>query len=250
MFDAHSFDGKRILVTGASSGIGRQTAIMLDALGANVVLVGRSQEKLEETMSHMPRGQHVCVAFDLCSFDEYDTLWNQCVADGKLDGMLHCAGVAKAVPVKVFSPNSIHELMDIHLVSFLMLVKYMSKKKYSNDGASIVGVSAVNVHYPQKCMSIYEAAKAGVEAAVRGLAQELYEGRKIRINALVVGPVATPMSGFAEDDISAVGTFSEVTPNLMGMAGPADIAKEAIFLLGSASSYSTGRSFFVDGGRL
>lgn len=125
----------------------------------------------------------------------------------------------------------------------------VQQKKYSNDGASIVACSAVNVHYPQKCMSVYEAAKSGLEAAVRGMAGELYSGRKLRINAMVIGPVVTPMAGFADGDLQAVGTHSDITPNLMGMASPSDIARMAAFLLDDLSAYSTGRNFYVDGGR-
>ena len=132
----------------------------------------------------------------------------------------------------------------------MMLTKYLSKKKYTNDSASLVAVSAVNVHYPQKCMSVYAASKAALEAAVRTLALELYPNRKLRVNALVVGPVATPMGGAVEGDRSLVGQQSEITPNLMGIAGPDDIAKMAAVLLDSTSAYVTGRNFYVDGGRL
>lgn len=250
MFNQNGFAGKRILVTGASSGIGRSIAILLDSLGARLMLVGRSEEKLQETLSRMEHGNHEAFAFDLCNFEGYEEFIQRLSEGGKFDGMVHCAGIAKAVPLKVMTPKAIKEMMDIHFVAFMMLVKYMSKKRYTNDGASLVGMSAVNAHHPQRCMSAYAASKAAVEAAVRCLAEELYTGRKIRINALIVGPVVTPMSGFDMEDLSAVGTMSEVTPNLMGMAAPLDIAKMAVCLLDDVSSYVTGRNYYVDGGRL
>ena len=174
----------------------------------------------------------------------------RCAEGGKLDGLVHCAGIARPILLKTVSASAIAEMMDTNFVSFMLLAKYLIKKKYTNDGASLVAVSAVNVHYPQKCMSVYAASKAALEAAVRNLALELYPNRKIRVNALVAGPVATPMGGVAEGDLSLVGTQSEITPNLMGIASPNDIAKMAAVLLDSTSAYVTGRNFYVDGGRL
>lgn len=250
MLDKRSFNGSRILVTGASSGIGRAVAILLSRLGGQIVLTGRSTEELSHTLAEMDGTGHCCVPFDLCDLDSYDDLVGRCCEGGRLDGLVHCAGIAKPIPLKTLSPASIAETMDTNFTSFMLLAKYLSKKKYTNDGASLVALSAVNVHYPQKCMSVYAASKAALEAAVRTLALELYPGRKIRINALVVGPVATPMGGAAKGDLSLVGTQSEITPNLMGIASPDDIAKMAAVLLDSASAYVTGRNFYVDGGRL
>ena len=249
MFDEKTFVGKRIMVTGASSGIGRSTAILLSQLGASVILVGRDPSRLQQTCERMAPGEHTVCAFDLCDFDNYDTFIRDCTAMGKMDGLVHCAGIAKATPAKVLSVAAIHETMDINFGSFMMLVKYFGKKRFGNDDASLVALSAVNVHYPQKCMSVYAASKAALEAAVKTLSLELYE-RKIRINTIVVGPVVSPMSGFAPDSFEAVGNMSEVTPNLMGMAHPKEIANMAAFLLSDRSGYTTGRKFYVDGGRL
>lgn len=250
MLDVNSFQGKRILVTGASSGIGRATAVFLSQLGARVVLIGRSEEKLQGTLVQMEGEGHCYIPFDLCNFEDYSDLMQRCTDGGKLDGLVHCAGIAKAIPIKAFSISGISAIMNTNYVSFMMLVKWLSKKKVTNDGASIVALSAVNVYYPQMCMSVYAASKSALEAAVRSMAGELYSSRKIRINALVVGPIATPMGGVPEGDLSAVGTQSEITPNLMGIGSPADVAKMAAFLLDDASAYTTGRNFYVDGGRL
>lgn len=250
MLDKRSFSGRRILVTGASSGIGRAVAILLGQLGGQIVLTGRRAEELSRTLSEMDGTGHCCVSFNLCDLDSYDNFMRQCCEGGKLDGLVHCAGIAKPLPLKTLLPAAITETMDTNFTSFMLLTKYLSRKKYTNDGASLVAVSAVNAHYPVKCMSVYAASKAALEAAVRTLALELYPNRKLRINALVVGPVATPMTGVAEGDLSLVGTQSEIVPNLMGIASPDDIAKMAAVLLDSTSSYVTGRNFYVDGGRL
>lgn len=250
MSDSETLKGKKILVTGAGSGIGRATAIFLSELGADIIMVSRNAEKLKGTIDRMQGVKHQIISFDLRKFDQYDELFVQAAKEEKLDGMIHCAGLAKAVPLKVITPDIIDELMETNFYSFILLVKYFSKKKYSREGASIVGCSAVNVHYPQKCMSIYQASKAALEASVSGLASELYLSRRIRINSMVIGPMVTPMAGFADGDLSMVGHQSEVTPNLMGMGDPIKAAKMAAFLLGEDSDYTTGRNFYVDGGRL
>lgn len=250
MFAVGAFEGKRILITGAGSGIGRATAIILGELGAKVVLAGRTLAKLEETAALLPSGAAETVVCELCDFASYDEFFQKFIATGKLDGMVHCAGMAKAVPVKALTYESVRQILDTNLTSFFMLVKCFHKKIISNDNASIVVCSAVNVHYPQKCMSVYEASKGAVEAAVRGMAEELYSRRHLRVNAMVIGPVATPMAGVTNGDYSTVGQFSEITPNLMGIAAPESIANMAAFLLSDASAYTTGRNFYVDGGRL
>jgi len=250
MFDEKSLYGKRILVTGASSGIGRATAIFLSRLSAQIVLTGRSEKRLQDTISGMKGEGHMAVPFDLLDFEHYDKLMQACISGGKLDGLVHCAGIAKPIPIKTVSAVSIAEMMNTNFVSFVMLMKFLSKKNVTNDSASFVALSAINAHYPQKAMTIYAASKMALEGAVRNLALELYPNRKLRVNALVVGPIATPMGGAAEGDLSAVGTQSEICPNLMGIGNPDDVAQMAAFLLDSASEYVTGRNFYVDGGRL
>lgn len=248
LFDVDVFSGKNIMITGAGSGIGRATATLLGGLGANLVLVGRDKEKLNITSKAIASHSVTNISFDLCDYFSYDNLFLQC--PHKLDGLVHCAGIAKPIPIKAISVDNVTEIMNNNFMSFVMLVKYFSKRKYSNEGASIVACSAVNVHYPQMCMSIYEASKAAIEGCVRGMAQELYMSRKLRINSMVIGPVATPMAGVEDNEVpNIVGTQSAITPNLMGIASPEYIARMAAFLLSDMSVYSTGRSFFVDGGR-
>lgn len=249
MFDKEAFKGKRILITGGGSGLGRAAARFFGGLGANIIIIGRNRNKLEETAEQISGiGSVICVDTDLCQFGSYSKIFEKCTEQGKLDGLLHCAGVALPTPVKALSVTLINEVFNINFVSFMLLVKEFQKKRYSNDGASIVGFSAINAHYPQKHMCIYEASKMALEGAIHGMSMELYQKRKIRINAMVIGPVVTPMTGFKNDDSLAVGSYSDVLINLMGFASPLNIAQMAAFLLSDLSAYTTGRNFYVDGG--
>ena len=235
MINPMELTGKRIMVTGASSGIGRETAILLSNLGAQVVLLGRDEQRLAETKDNLSGEGHVSISLELREFEKYADAFKQIKETGKkLDGFVHCAGIAKVIPLKVASANVIQDMFAVNYVSFMELMKHFAKKTNS-DGGSVVCLSAINAHYPQKCMS------------VSSLAVELFE-KKIRVNAVVPGPIATPMAA----------SFSEVSgeesnivgQQLMALGEPADIANMTAYLLSDASKFITGRKFYVDGGRL
>lgn len=241
-----AFSGQKILVTGASSGIGRCVAIELAKNHCQVILCGRDKDRLNETKEMMlDLNRHQCIDFDLCEFDSYTDLFNRAISDGKkLTGIVHCAGVATVTPVRMLSKNVINGVINTNYTSFMCLVGMYSKKKYS-DGGSIVAVSAINAHYAQKYMSVYAASKAALEASIRALAIELAD-RNIRINAVVPGAVKTPMI----DNISPDELEEIVSKQLLGIVPPKQIAEMILFLLSDKASFITGREMYVDGGRL
>ena len=165
--------GKKIVVTGASSGIGKSTASLLAQAGAEIVLCGRNKETIEEARSKMCNpSAHRAVTFDVKNFDSYKTVFDEIISDGKkMNGFVHCAGAMKVVPARVFSPEIIDDIFDTNIKSFLMISSFYLKKKYA-EGGCLVGVSSVNSHNPQTGMSIYAASKAGIEAATKTLAIE------------------------------------------------------------------------------
>lgn len=239
--------GKRVLVTGASSGIGRATSVLLSHMGAELVLMGRNEERLEETRQMLKGDGHIAISLELTDFDKYAEVFKEIRETGdKLSGLVHCAGIAKVIPIKVVSTASIHEMFDVNFVSFMELVRHYSKKTNS-AGGSIVCLSAINAHYPQKCMSVYAATKGALEMAVSSLAVELLE-KDIRVNAVIPGPIATPMA-------DSFGEISGEESNIVGrqmmpMGEPEDIANMTAYLISDAAKFITGRKFYVDGGRL
>lgn len=238
--------GRKILVTGASSGISRATATLLSRLGAAVVLCARDQGRLQETLDGMEHPQrHVVAPFDVRDFDAYDRLFQMSVADGvKLTGLVHSAGIAKAVPLRMLRKESIDEIFDVNCSAFLCLAAKYARKKYS-DGGSIVGISAVNAHYPHKCMGIYAASKGALEASVRTLAVEL-AAQGIRINSVIPGAVKTSMADSMDGD-----TLRSIAGRqLLGMETPGQVADVIAYLISDRSSCITGRNIFADGGLL
>jgi len=247
MINPMSLEGKRILITGASSGIGRETAIMASKLGAKVVLMGRDEKRLAESLGMLEGNGHTVISLELKNYEEYSEAFKQIRKSGeKLSGLVHCAGIAKVIPIKVASAQSIHEMFDVNFISFMELVKHYSKKTNS-EGGSIVSISAINAHYPQKCMSIYAATKGALEMASASLAVELFD-KDIRVNTVVAGPIATPM---AETFGETSGEESNIVGRqLMSLGTPGDIANMVTYLLSDAAKFITGRNIYVDGGRL
>lgn len=239
-------NNRKILITGASSGIGKATAVLAAKLGAKVVLCGRDKQRLDETRNMLDEPEkHQILIFDITEFESYEKFFAEAVSDGmKLNGMVHCAGMAKALPLRVMSPASITEIMNTNFVSFMELTRLYAKKKYS-DAGSIVAISAVNAHYPQKCMSVYAASKLALEAAVKTLALEV-EKQNIRINCVVPGAIDTPMMHKTDPE----SLEKILSKQLLGAGKPEDVANMIAFLLSDAASYVTGRAMYVDGGRL
>ena len=239
------FSGKKFLITGASSGIGRETAILLSKLGAKIVACGRNERRLAETLDACEGEGHLSIVFDVRETASFNDFFKQATADGKkLDGLVYCAGIAPPTPLRVLSEQTIREVLDVNLVSFMMMTAMYAKRPF-NDGGSIVAISSVNSHYPQKCMSAYAASKLGLEGAATAFSLELAE-KHIRINCIVAGPVNTEMSQ------SVLPNSAEYISQhaLLGVGEPIDIANAIAFLLSDAARLITGRSMYVDGGYL
>lgn len=246
------FSGRTYLVTGASSGIGKALGQRIAADGGRVVMIARDRQKLEKTMSEMPKSEdHLIIDYDLTDFEHYNEIFSRIKKEGvKLDGLVHCAGIADVLPLRIMNRNNALKLFDIHYFAFIELVKFYVKKGIS-DGGSIVGVSAMNVHTPQKCMTAYAAAKSAVESACKTLALELTE-KGIRINSVIVGGVATNIAGNMSEVVAAVGSTYEnpVQRQLLGTEKPEQIADVISFLLSDESSCITGRALYADAGLL
>ncbi len=244
------FSDKSVLITGASSGIGEATAIRLSNEGARCILLGRKENALVNTLNQMNnKEQHLIIRYDLTDLDNYSDLYSFIKENNiVLNGLVHCAGISKILPLRTMNKNNAMELFDIHYFSFIELVKMYAKKGIS-DGGSIVAVSAINAHVPQKCMTAYAAAKAAVESACRTLALELNE-KSIRINSVVVGGIHSPMGNSIDSMKGKISDNYEnpVNRQLLGIGTTDQIASAILFLLSEDSSFITGRELFVDGG--
>lgn len=247
MWNPYDFTGKRFIVTGATSGMGRATAIKLSEQGAEVCLLARSEEKLKETLALLSGQGHRCYIKNFSEPEGYKEIFDDIVADGhKIDGLVHCAGIAKILPVGLLSKKTMDESMTVNLYSFVEMTSLLSKKKY-HDKASIVGVSSISAKYPQKCQGIYVATKSAMNTMVMSMAIELAE-KGIRINTVMPSSTNTQMlkesiEGKTEKQVDDI-----LKRQVLGLIEPEDIADIIMFLLSDASRMITGREIYADGG--
>ena len=222
---------RKIIVTGASSGIGKAVAIMLSELDAQVILIGRSEQRLKAVLEQMEGKAHQYYVYDLTRLDGIGSLVKRIVdEDGKkLDGLVHCAGISLCLPVRNLNYEKMDIVMKTNYYSFMELIKHYSCRNH--NGGSIVGVSSM-------------ASKAAVDISVKTLSKELVK-KNIRINSVRPGFINTAM----------VDQWNEKTKNnilgqnqLLGIGEPTDVAGLIAYLLSDASSFITGANYTIDGG--
>lgn len=237
---------KTIVITGAGSGIGQETAITASKIGAKVVLLDISEEGLEKTMSLIEGVGHSYYVIDLCELQSIESYVKQIsLKYGKIHGVVHCAGISSRKPLNVLSKDGFSKVMDINFYSFVELVKQATKKKYFVDGGSIVVMSSISSIKGYKAKTEYCVSKASVDAFVRCMAAEL-ANRKIRINSVMAAEVLTPLALKARETNEAIGASDFCAP--LGPSDPYEIANTICFLLSDATKTITGTSLLIDGG--
>ncbi len=241
--------GKCILVTGASSGIGRAAAQIFDSLGASLVLVARNRERLEAVCEGLPGRGHCVYPADLTQIDAIPGLVKTIAAEaGPLSGVFHAAGIFAVEPLGIVKEQRIDSALDISVKAAIMLARGFCQKSVRAEGVcSLVFMSSAAGARGQTGMSVYSASKAAVEGAVRSLACELAQ-RQIRVNAIAAGAVRTPMHDAILANLDTAGAADYERKHLLGFGEPEDVARAAAFLLSDAAKWITGTTMVVDGG--
>jgi len=243
-----SMEGRTVLVTGASSGIGRETAILLSELGAALILAGRDRARLEETRARTQGSGHRVEVFDLTEADAIPGWLKQiAVETGPIHGLVHSAGMHHAIPLRVLTAAKTEELMHTNFTSAVMLVKAFRQKNCSQRGSSIVLLSSVAALTGQPAISVYSASKAALIGFGRAAAMEL-AAEGIRLNCVAPGFVATEMAEALSDKLTPeqFGAIRRMHP--LGIGNPRDVANAIAFLLAESSRWITGTTLVVDGG--
>lgn len=249
MYNPFSLEGKTVLVTGASSGIGRQCAIDCSRMGAKVILVARNEERLAETLSQMEGEDHLIVAYDLIKFDGFPAMVKEVITKtGPLDGAIHCAGISTTEPLKLTSPDRLDEFFKVNVYSAVLLSKEICKlKNYNKEGASIVFFSSVMGVVGESLKSSYSLTKGALISGMRSLACE-YAKKNIRFNCVSPGVIETPINAnqpyMKDPELRA--QFE--AKHLLGIGRTTDISNACIYLLSDASRWVTGQNLIVDGG--
>ena len=237
---------KTIVITGAASGIGRETAIVASKVGAKVVMLDLSKEGLNETMALLEGLGHSAHVVNLCDEEVIEPLIKQLSEEhGVIHGLVHCAGISSRKPLNLLTKNGFSKVMDINFYSFVELVRQMSKEKTFANGGSIVVMSSISSIKGYKAKTEYCVSKAAVDAFVRCMAAEL-SSKRIRINSVMAAEVLTPLALKAREINAAVGATDFHSP--LGPSEPYEVANTIAFLLSDAAKTITGTSLLIDGG--
>lgn len=250
IFNPSMLQGQRILVTGASSGIGRETAILLAQCGAQLVLTGRDLPRLSQTLTALPGDEHLAREFDLDGSDDITEFLKTITAGERpLSGLFHAAGMELVRAVKLSKAEQVEQVFSSSIHSALALARGAALRGVMHDGAALLFMSSVAAQSGQAGMSVYAAAKAAIEGMVRSLAVELAP-RGIRVNSITAGAVHTNMHARLVRGLpdSAVQAYVERHP--LGFGQAEDIAQVAAFLFSSGGRWVSGASWAVDGGYL
>lgn len=245
MYNPFSLLNKTILVSGASSGIGAETAVECSKLGANVIITGRNQERLNETYKRLDMNDsqsHQQIIADLSNPDDVSCLVEQI---DKLDGLVNNAGVNKVKPVAFLKKEDLEYVYQNNFFAQVYLLQQLIKKKKIKKGASIVFTSSVSTFYNAPGRSLYASSKSALTSFMRSCAVELAD-KNIRANAIHPGMVETKM---ILENLTEEERQKDMNDYPLKRYGkPEEIAWSIIYLLSDASAWVTGTSLVIDGG--
>jgi NAD(P)-dependent dehydrogenase (short-subunit alcohol dehydrogenase family) len=241
---------KNIIITGASSGIGRQCAITFSQLGANVILIARNQGRLEDTYNKLEKGNHLIISQDITKYEKLEEVVNTAVNKlGRISGFVHSAGTEMTLPLRSMQPSYYEEIFSVNVIAGFELAKIISKKKYINkEKASFVFISSVMGILGQPGIIAYCASKGALISGVKSIALEL-ASKKIRVNCISPGQIkSTRMTESIFNKLSKEEKTKRIEMYPLGLGEPEDIANACAFLLSDASRWITGTNLILDGG--
>jgi len=248
IFSNNYLAGKRILVTGASSGIGRQVAILLSACGARICLSGRDNERLQLVLNALHGEGHSVLCLDLNGSDAVtDAIRHDAETSGAFWGVFHGAGISMVRPAKLCKEKQFDEVFSSSIQSGIAIARAMSLRGVIEDGGSVILMSSVASLRGQAGMALYSAAKSAIDGMTRSLAVE-FAPRRTRVNSLCAGAVQTPMHEKLVNSLSQESVNDYENKHLLGFGTPDDIANTVAFLMGEGGRWITGTSVVVDGG--
>lgn len=243
-FNPFSLSNKTVLVTGATSGIGRSTAIICSKMGATVVATGRNEERLNETVAALYGEEHIAVVADITNGEDIDRIVSSCPA---LQGIVHCAGIGDRTMLKMAREKDIERVMKTNFDAPVLLQRALLKKKKIEPSASIVFVASRAPFAPTPGNGLYAASKGALIAYAKVLGLEL-ANQLIRVNCVCPAMVWTEL---VQRDAELTGTDyheAEKSYPLKRYGKPEDIANLIVYLLSDASSWMTGSCIDITGG--
>ncbi len=244
MYNPFSLENKTILVTGASSGIGKATAIECSKMGASIVITGRNEERLNQTFEQLEGSNHKKIVCDLHSEENVKELSEQLPV---LNGIVHAAGIVKTLPFQFISSIEMNTIFDVNFFAPVLLSQALVKAKKIAKESSIVFISSIDgpitAHIGN---SMYAASKGAVTAMAKNMAVDL-SAKKIRVNCILPGMTETPLIHTEDITQEQLDADMKLYP-LKRYGKPEEIAYAAVYFLSDAGAWTTGANLIIDGG--
>ncbi|MFO1283640.1 MAG: SDR family oxidoreductase [Burkholderiales bacterium] len=240
--DPFSLAGRRVLVTGASSGLGRAIAIACSRRGAVVIASGRDEPRLAQTRSELAGDGHSTIAADLVDAAGRDRVVAAC---GSVDGVVQCAGVSRLAPMRLVTAQHLSDVWKINYEAPMLLTQRLLAKNQVGANGSILFLSSIAAFIGVAGVGVYSGTKAALIATMRCLAMEVVK-RGIRVNCLAPALVETPLLAATETVVASMDEQRAAYP--LGFGRPDDVANAAVFFLSGASRWITGTTLVMDGG--
>ena len=234
--------GKHLLITGASSGIGRSTSILCAQLGATLIICGRNELRLNDTLVSLSGEGHRAIR---CDQTHESDIINMVESLPMLDGIVYCAGIQETCLTKNIDMHVLEKLMNTNFNSTVLLNSQILQKKKLKKNASIVFVSSVAIEYAEIGNAVYSSSKAALTSFAHVLALEL-SSRRIRVNTVMPGMVRTPLH--EQFEVTEEQFEKDEMNYPLGYGEPEDVANAIAFLLSDASRWITGSDLLLDGG--
>ncbi len=248
MINPIELSGKIILVVGAASGIGGAIVSQIAQLGASVVMIDESAEKLEVIKTKLELKSLFFKAFPIYETEKIENevlLLNS--EFGQFNGFVYCAGIGGVRPLSFTSPAFNQEMMNANFFTFLEFVRCITKKQRLSNGGSIVAVSSISSIKGLKSKIAYSASKAALDASIRNLAAEL-SSKKIRVNSILKGWVSSDMEKDFIKDNRLLSEDDDFKRQILGVIEPIEVANTVAFLLSDATTSISGTALLLDGG--
>lgn len=248
--NAFDLKDKVLVITGASSGLGRSAAIECSKQGAKIALVGRNYQNLEYTLAQMMNpDNHILIKADLTDTHQITSLVKVVVSMlGRIDGVVHCAGISLTLPLKLSNEDKIENIFSANVYASYNLTRETLKLgNFSKNGGSIIFISSIMGLVGENGKSLYSMTKGALLSGVRSLAVELAK-KKVRVNAISPGAIETPINAAAVHMADPEYRAKLENAHPLGLGDPKDVANAIIFLLSDASKWITGTNLTVDGG--
>lgn len=245
MYNPYSLEGKTILVTGASSGIGQATAIECSKLGANVIVTARNEEKLRKTLDALEGNGHQMFLCDLNKEEDIDNLISSLP---EIQCLVNNAGYINLLPVQFINSEQFNKILTVNTVAPILILQKLLKRKKLKKGASVVFTSSLaGLGYGTVGNSMYSASKGAISSFIRVAAKEL-SPKGIRVNAVCPSMIETSI--MEKGNVSQEQLDNDKKNYPLGYGEPRDVALSIVFLLSDAAKWITSTNMIVDCGKV